>query len=145
MSTEKSRKQAGFWGGLLTASLYKRNQGRMVRQVTGVAAGLVILFGSYSLSQGLPTNLPRLVGVGVPMLIVALGAWVIFRAVNYPRFADFLIAVEAEMAKVSWASWTELKQGLVVVIATMFFLAFVLLAYDFIWQFFFRFIKFLQI
>ncbi len=31
-----------------------------------------------------------------------VGLWLCFRLVNMPRFADFLIAVEAEMNKVSW-------------------------------------------
>ena len=37
-----------------------------------------------------------------------VGVWLGYRLVNIPRFADFLIAVEAEMNKVSWPSRGEL-------------------------------------
>ena len=73
------------------------------------------------------------------------GAWAIFRAVNYPRFADFLISVEAEMDKVSWSSRQELYRATVVVVVTMFCLGAVLFLFDVFWQNFFEIIKFLQI
>ncbi len=56
---------------------------------------------------------------------------------NWPRFADFLIAVEAEMSKVSWPTKTELYRASTVVIFTMAFLALLLFSYDAIWQFLF--------
>jgi len=55
--------------------------------------------------------------------------------VNYPVFAEFLISVEGEMNKVSWAGKQELYRATVVVLGTMFFLAVVLFAYDRIWMF----------
>jgi len=45
-------------------------------------------------------------------------------------FADFLIAVEAEINKVSWPSRTELVRASIVVIALMFGLTMVLFMYD---------------
>jgi preprotein translocase subunit SecE len=78
------------------------------------------------------------------LLVAALGAWGAFRAVNYPRFADFLISVQAEVDKVSWASKEELYRATVVVVVTMFLLGFTLLAFDVIWQWFFRLIGVLQ-
>jgi len=71
----------------------------------------------------------------VPMVVVFGGLWLAFRAVNIPRFADFLIAVEAEMNKVSWPSRGEMFRSAIVVIVTIFGLAFVLFGYDLIWQF----------
>jgi preprotein translocase subunit SecE len=50
--------------------------------------------------------------------------------VNIPSFADFLISVEGEMNKVSWPSRGELFRASVVVILVIFFLAFLLFAYD---------------
>ena len=41
-------------------------------------------------------------------VLASLGLWVAFRLVNMPAFADFLIAVEAEMNKVSWPTRGEL-------------------------------------
>jgi len=56
--------------------------------------------------------------------------WLGFRIVNWPSFADFLIAVEAEMNKVSWPSRTELIRASMVVIVLMFGLTAVLYTYD---------------
>ena len=36
----------------------------------------------------------------MPRLLLVFGVWVSYRLVNVPAFADFLIAVEAEMNKV---------------------------------------------
>jgi len=70
----------------------------------------------------------------LPIFLVALGMWFSYRVVNWPRFADFLISVEAEMTKVSWPTKTELYRASMVVIFTMAFLALLLFAYDLIWQ-----------
>jgi preprotein translocase subunit SecE len=127
-----------FWSELLAVDLYKRNQGRLARQLTAAAIGLMVVAGAYILSQGPMADYSRGVKVGVPLAITALAAWVVFRLVNYPRFAEFLISVEAEMGKVSWASKQELYRATVVVLSTMFFLAFVLFFFDFLWQWIFR-------
>ena len=71
---------------------------------------------------------------GVPLALFALGIWFVYRLVNIARFADFLIAVEAEMVKVSWPSRSELIRSSTVVIVTIFGLAFVLAMYDFFWN-----------
>ena len=55
-----------------------------------------------------------------------------------PRFADFLIAVEAEMNKVSWPSRGELVRSSMVVIFVIFALAIILFGYDMLWTFLFR-------
>ena len=72
--------------------------------------------------------------VGLPLLLAAFGFWVVFRLVNLPTFADFLIAVEAEMNKVSWPTRGELFRASMVVIFCIFFLAFVLYGYDLFWS-----------
>ncbi|MBW3542220.1 MAG: preprotein translocase subunit SecE [Planctomycetes bacterium] len=121
-------------GNLLSFGLYKRNQGRLTRQLTALAVVLVICFGAWTLSQGpLSDYRTPLVRVGVPLALSVLGAWFAFRLIHLPRFADFLISVEAEMDKVSWASREELHRATAVVIVTMTFLGIVLLMYDFIW------------
>jgi preprotein translocase subunit SecE len=74
----------------------------------------------------------------LPLTLTALGMWFGYRVVNWPRFADFLIAVEAEMSKVSWPSKTELYRASMVVIFTMAFLAILLFCYDAIWQWLFE-------
>jgi preprotein translocase subunit SecE len=65
--------------------------------------------------------------------MVALGAWMAFRLVNLPAFADFLVSVEAEMNKVSWPSRGELYRSSLVVLVMIGLLAVVLYAFDVIW------------
>jgi preprotein translocase subunit SecE len=71
----------------------------------------------------------------LPMVVFFGGLWLAIRAVNVPQFADFLIAVEAEMNKVSWPSRTEMFRSTIVVIVTIFGLAAVLFGYDFLWRY----------
>jgi preprotein translocase subunit SecE len=67
-----------------------------------------------------------------------VGLWVGYRLVQFPPFADFLIAVEAELNKVAWPSRTELVRASVVVIVLMFGLTLVLFTYDTILVWFLR-------
>ena len=55
----------------------------------------------------------------MPGLLVLFGWWVCYRVVNVPSFADFLIAVEAEMNKVSWPSRAELFRASLVVLVVI--------------------------
>jgi preprotein translocase subunit SecE len=123
-----------FWSELLTFDLYKRNQGRLARQLTAAGFGAMVVAGAYVLSQGPLHEMPRESKIGIPFLITAAAGWVIYRLVNYPRFAEFLISVEAEMGKVSWASKQELYRATIVVLSTMLFLGVILFFYDLLWQ-----------
>jgi preprotein translocase subunit SecE len=60
--------------------------------------------------------------------------------VNIPSFADFLFSVEGEMNKVSWPSRGEVFRAAGVVIVVIFFLAFLLFAYDALLEVIMRFI-----
>ena len=124
---------SSIWGELLTGGLYKRNQGRVVRQATAIAVGLVAFVGCYVLSQGRLSEFDDAWRYGIPAVLLAVGCWVAYRVVNYPRFADFLIAVEAEMAKVSWPTWPQVVRSSLVVIGIMFLLAAALALFDWVW------------
>jgi preprotein translocase SecE subunit len=78
---------------------------------------------------------------GLPGLLLIAGLWVSYRIVNVPSAADFLIAVEAEMNKVSWPNRSELFRASVVVLFTIFFLAAVLFGFDSFWRWFFDVLK----
>jgi len=121
---------------LFAGSLYKARQGRIVRQVTCLALWLAIWLGAWQLYETLGSGLygQTLWQYLVPSVLVVAGMWFTFRLVNWPKFADFLIAVEAEMTKVSWPTKTELYRASMVVIFTMAFLALLLFAYDLVWQ-----------
>ncbi len=123
-----------FFQELFKTGIHKRNQGRISRQVTFFAVLLVAAAGLFRLSQILPSEVGYAVGYGVPFGLAFVAAWVAYRMVNYPMFADFLIAVEAEMNKVSWPTRTELYRGSIVVLVTIFLLAGVLFFYDLVWK-----------
>ncbi len=121
---------------LVHASIYKRSQGRITRQLTFAALAITIALGTWRLSETMVTNGPAW-RWGVPGLLLLAGLWVSYRIVNVPSFADFLISVEAEMYKVSWPSRTELFRASIVVMMTIFILAAVLATYDVFWKVFF--------
>jgi len=70
----------------------------------------------------------------VPLLLAALSMWVSWRIVSMPTFADFLIATEAELNKVSWTTQRRLVQDTVVVLVTVFLMAVYLFAMDQAWR-----------
>ncbi|MCK4602752.1 MAG: preprotein translocase subunit SecE [Phycisphaerae bacterium] len=61
-----------------------------------------------------------------------------FWVVNRPRSADFLIATEGEMKKVSWSSKKEIVGSTKVVIVTTFMLAAILFSVDILFQVLFQ-------
>ena len=125
---------------LLHGSVYKRNQGRLVRQLTCLAIWIIVALGCWRLSVFLNGSFPanQWLEFAIPAALLVVGGWVGYRLVNWPRFADFLIAVEAEMKKVSWPSRAELIRASIVVIFTIFFLAMILFLFDIIWQAIFK-------
>ncbi len=123
---------SAFLRELLRTDLYKRSQGRIVRQVTFAAVAIVLLLGLFRLSETL-RQFGSLWEFGLPGLLVVVGLWMTYRLVNLPTFADFLIAVEAEMNKVSWPTRAELFRGSAVVLIVILLLAFVLFGFDNFW------------
>jgi preprotein translocase SecE subunit len=69
----------------------------------------------------------------VPLLLAGLALWIAWRVVNLPPFADFLIATEAELNKVSWTTRKRLIQDTVVVLSTVLLLTLFLLIVDLAW------------
>jgi preprotein translocase subunit SecE len=134
MAKEKNAAANSFFQELFQVNVYKRSQGRITRQVTFAAMAIVVALGAwrfsvYMLGQG------DLVRIALPSVIAIAGWWIAFRLVNMPSFADFLIAVEAEMNKVSWPSRSELVRSSIVVIFSIVFLAVILFGYDLFWRF----------
>lgn len=70
----------------------------------------------------------------VPLILMAATLWFAWRAVNYPTFADFLIATEAEINKVSWTSRKALIRDTIVVLTTLFLLTLFLFVVDLFWN-----------
>ena len=125
---------APFFANLARVGIYKPTQGVYARSWTGVALGALLLVGAYRLStimRGSPSLWER---YGVPAA-VALGlGWLVYRLLSYPPFADFLIATEAEMNKVSWTSRDDLKRATAVVLGTVALVSVFLFGVDWLWS-----------
>ena len=149
---QENVRSAGVLGDVLSFSVYKRSQGRVTRQVTFAALATIVAVGVWRLAQLLAIQYGggdgSLAGIGgadlgvvrflIPGGLLALGLWLCYRVVNIPKFADFLIAVESEVAKVSWPSAEEVFRSSAVIIFLIFALAAILAAYDLFWWFVLR-------
>lgn len=135
--------------GWFTTKAYKRTQGMRVRRGTilGVlalaACGIYTLLVRNAFVGDWELELPFLDDWSVSLLphqlemwpvILGLAAlWVAWRVVNFPTFADFLIATEAEMNKVSWTTRHRLIQDTIVVLTTVVLMTLFLLVVDVLW------------
>jgi len=139
--------------GWFSTTAYKRSQGQRVRR--GTILGILVLAGCgvYTLlaHKSLETGLSRHWQVSipfsggwslillpdvqftVPILLTLASLWLAFRVVNYPVFADFLIATEAEMNKVSWTTRKRLVQDTTVVLVTVVLITVFLFVVDVLW------------
>ena len=137
---------SAFFQELLNVGIYKRSQGRITRQVTFGALALVFAVGFFRMFQTLQLMNVKdswaftlfLLGTGMaywlPGVLLMICWWISYRLVNLPSFADFLIAVEAELNKVSWPTRTELIRSSIVVLISLFLLAGVIYGFDYIWR-----------
>jgi preprotein translocase SecE subunit len=129
-------------------SSYKPSLGQRVRRLTILGILLIGASGVYSLTNqgllpqnwtlGMPFDLSPITVLAdaqyaIPILLLVLTLWVAFRASNVPTFAEFLIATEAEMNKVSWTPKRRLAQDTVVVLTTTLILTLFLLVVDLFW------------
>jgi preprotein translocase subunit SecE len=136
MSRERTMSANSLFGEMFQVGLYKPSQGRITRQTTCGSLWFVTLVAAWRLYATLYAY-PTL-QYALPFALIVVGLWSSYRLVNYPRFADFLIAVEAEMNKVSWPSWPELTRSSLVVIFVMIALAVAMLAMDSVWTVLFK-------
>lgn len=126
-----------FVAELFKTGTYKSKQGRIARISTAVAIFVILTAGIYQLYNSVLAGHGAFAVYGLPLILLAINAWFSYRVVNYSKFADFLIQVEAEMRKVSWPGKDELIRSSVVVIVVMLLLTVLLFGYDIILQFLF--------
>jgi preprotein translocase subunit SecE len=102
---------------------------------------LIVVIGAFRLSatlRGFAATQTPAIRFGVPVvLLLGLGLLMLW-ILNRPKSADFLIATEGEMKKVSWSSRKEVVGSTKVVLVTTFFLAGLLFAVDLVFQLIFR-------
>src|SRR5262245_11380604 len=82
--------------------------------------------------EGGVTLLPDL-DLTIPLVLIAATLWFAWRVVNYPQFADFLIATEAEINKVSWTTRRALVRDTIVVLTSLILLTIFLFVVDVFW------------
>ncbi|HEX4589949.1 MAG TPA: preprotein translocase subunit SecE, partial [Gemmataceae bacterium] len=138
--------------GWFSTQRLKPMQGQRVRRATMLGIILLVGAGIYSLySHGtlntaakdwvirLPFTTDRFlfllpdVKFTVPLILAAAGLWIAFRVVHLPVFADFLIATEAELNKVSWPTRRGVIQDTVVVLVVVIMLTVFLFLVDIGW------------
>ena len=134
---------------------YKSSQGRLIRRMT--MAGVWVLFaaGAWKCTTmdhtwlarwvvwlGTSEETARTFATACPLfmtgLIVLFGLWFGYRLINWVPFADFLISVEAEMAKVSWPGKVELRSSTIVVLTVFLLLSAMIYFTDLILVFLFK-------
>lgn len=141
MSKESAITSRPLLQELFASGLYKRNQGKMVRQITCLTVWVVAAVAAWRchalfIAPAMGAE-NRALSYIVAVALGSLGLWFGYRLVNWPKFADFLISVEAELNKVSWPTQKELVRASMVVIFTILFLSAILFGYDALWKFVF--------
>jgi preprotein translocase subunit SecE len=118
--------------------IYKRGQGKYTRLWSAFGAAIVVGLGCIQLYKRLEAAGPGLwVETMVPAgLFVVLGV-LIFWLVNKPTVADFMIAAEGEMKKVSWSSRREIAVSTFIVIVVVVLMGVLFYVTDMTFQVFF--------
>jgi len=119
--------------------IYKKGQGKYTRVVTAISAVALAVIAAMALSSFLKAYVGSpIIQFGIPAaMVVAVGLFVLWM-VNRPKSADFLIATEGEMKKVSWSNKKEIVGSTKVVIVTTLILAVVLFVVDLVFVFLFQ-------
>jgi preprotein translocase subunit SecE len=134
---------AQFLINLVGFDRFKPLQGWYARVYTALGLGLIVAAGAWRVYDSSLDYSP-LGRFGLPVAFAAVLGWVVFRIVNFPPFAEFLIATEAEMNKVSWTSKEDLIRATTVVLMTVVLMAVFLFLVDTLWTFILRMIGVLQ-
>ncbi len=107
--------------------VYKRNQGRYTRLCSTFAAIMIAGLGCMQIYKKLQqSELGLWVETIVPAGLFLALAVVILYLMNKPTIADFLIAAEGEIKKVTWAKKSEIVVSTFVVVVVVAITAFVL-------------------
>ncbi|MBY0587758.1 preprotein translocase subunit SecE [bacterium] len=126
--------QSELWRTLFSGTVYKAGQGNYARLGTLIALLVLIAYGGYAWSQIFPNDQP-IWKWGLPVVLGGLAAWIAYRMIHFPPFADFLIATESEMVKVKWPTARELRAATFVILANVIILALFLFITDIVWRF----------
>ena len=119
--------------------IYKPGQGKNTRLYSAFIMAVIVGLGCYQLYKQLAArNLNMWVETLIPAGLFVGLSFLIFMLSNKPKVADFMIAAEGEMKKVSWSSRQEIAVSTIVVIIVVIILAILLGATDLVFSEFFR-------
>lgn len=125
-------------------NIYKRGQGKYTRLCSAFAAAIIAGLGCLRLyneleatSWPLSNKVAMWIATMVPVTLFAILALLIFRIMNKPSVADFMIAAEGEMKKVSWSSRQEIAVSTFIVIVVVIIMAVLLGTADIGFELFF--------
>ncbi len=122
---------------------YKWGQGKNTRLYSAVAAAAIAAIGCWRLYEKLQSalntdeNLGLWLSVVVPLGLFAAIAMFVYWMVNHKAVADFLIAAEGELKKVSFSTKQEIVVSTTVVIVVVVMMAVLLGVFDLIFNLFF--------
>ncbi len=121
--------------------MYKRGQGLNTRLWSGLTCFTITAIGCFRLYQILLSRTNNIwLYTLVPSGVCAAIALLIFWLVNKPNLADFLIAAEGEIKKVSWSSRREIVASTTIVIGVVLSVGFMLVGVDFVFRGLFEFV-----
>ncbi len=107
--------------------IYKKGQGKYTRLCSTFAALIIIGLGCMQIYKKLQQNeLGLWVETIVPAGLFLVLAILILYLVNKPSIADFMIAAEGEVKKVTWAKKSEIFVSTFIVIAVVIIMSIVL-------------------
>ena len=125
-------------------NIYKRGQGKYTRLSSAFTAAVIVGLGCLRLfrkleatSWGLSNKASLWIATMVPAGLFVVLTLLIFWLVNKPSIADFFIAAEGEMKKVSWSSRQEIMVSTSIVIVVVIVMAALLGTTDFGFTMFF--------
>ena len=118
--------------------IYKPGQGKNTRLYSGFSLAVVAALGCWKLYQQLQArDINPWIETMVPVLMFVGLAVLIFILVNKQKVADFMIAAEGELKKVSWSSRQEIAVSTLIVIVVVICMAALLGTTDLGFQLFF--------
>jgi preprotein translocase SecE subunit len=149
-------------GGFFT--IYKHGQGYWTRLCTVLAAALVLLMTTNFIWSNVPPYLrpaltpptptsaqitaadakTRHITMVICAVFLALSSALVWKLINSPTNADFLIATDSEMKKVNWTSRKELVGSTKVVCFFMIVIALILFLVDIFFGYLFYFLHVLK-
>ena len=118
--------------------IYKPGQGKNTRLYSAIGFAVIVALGCYNLYLKLTaSSLEFWAQVMIPAVLFVVLSLLTFWIVNRPSIADFMIAAEGEMKKVSWSTKSEIIVSTTVVIVVVVSMAILLGVSDFGFELFF--------